>query len=298
MKKTIFSGVGTALITPFKNNEVDYVAMGVNIKRQIASGVEAIIILGTTGEPCTISDASREKIIQFSKSVIAKRAKLIVGCGSNNTSRAIEYYKQAQRLGSDGALVVTPYYNKCSQSGLLKHYSAINDSGSLPIIVYNVPSRTGVDIKMDTMQKLLKLSNVCGIKNSCADVTQMVEIFRLFRDKVAIYCGDDALNHIYMSLGATGIISVASNVVPKLCKKLIDLAKTANYKAMNNLQDKMLPFINALFLEVNPIPVKACLSMLGLCNNELKLPLCPLGDSNRKKLQNELNKVLKLYDSL
>lgn len=287
------------MITPFSDGEIDYVALNVQIERQIKAGVDAIVMLGTTGEPCTISGEQREKIIKFAKSVIACRAKLIVGCGSNSTSVAIEHYRQASALGADGALIVTPYYNKCSKSGLLEHYKAINNSGNLPIIVYNVPSRTGVKIEIDTIKKLAKLSNVCGIKNSCSDIMYIITLFKELKNQIAIYSGDDALNHVYMCLGASGAISVASNIMPKVCKRLINFGLCSKFEQMNSLANKILPFVNSLFIDVNPIPVKAGMSMLGLCKNELKLPLTPLDLKKLKTLQKELNKVFGLeYDCL
>lgn len=293
MKDKIFDGVSTAIVTPFCGGCVDYVSFGGLIDRQIDAGVSAIVVLGTTGEPSVLSDFEREQVIKFCKNRIDGRAKLIVGAGANCTAKAQNLYRQAQDLGADGALIVTPYYNKCTQSGLIEHYRAIASCGNLPIIVYNVPSRTGVNILPETMQKLSKIDNICGVKEASGNISQILEYFRLCGDKVAIYSGEDALNAIFMSLGGSGVISVASNIVPKLIKKTCDLVKT-NQNKMYELQSKLLPLIYALFLEVNPIPVKAGLSYLGLCENELRLPLMPMSQEKFSILQKELDQIMEL----
>ena len=293
MKDKIFEGVGTAIVTPFCGGCVDYISLGGLVDRQIEAGVDAVVVLGTTGEPSVLSDFEREQIIKFCKTRINGKAKLIVGAGANCTAKAQNLYRQAEVLGADGALLVTPYYNKCTQSGLIEHYRAIASCGNLPIIVYNVPSRTGVNILPETMQKLSKIDNICGVKEASGNISQILEYFRLCGDKVAIYSGEDALNAIFMSLGGSGVISVASNIVPKLIKKTCDLVKT-NQNKMYELQSKLLPLIYALFLEVNPIPVKAGLAYLGLCENELRLPLTPMSQEKFGILQKELDQIMEL----
>lgn len=291
MINKIFDGVGTAIVTPFCGGCVDYVSFGRLLDRQIEAGVDAIVVLGTTGEPSTISEFEREQIIKFSKSRIDGKTKLIVGTGANSTSKAIAFYKQAEQLGADGVLVVTPYYNKCTQKGLIEHYTLIAGCGNLPIIVYNVPGRTGVNILPETMLKLCEINNICGIKEASGNISQILEYFRLCGDKVAIYSGEDALNSIFMSLGGSGVISVASNIVPKLIKKTCYFAKT-NPRKMYELQSKLLPLIYALFLEVNPIPTKAGLSYLGLCENELRLPLTQMSQDKFDVLKKEIDEIL------
>ena len=293
MKEKIFEGVGTAIITPFCGGRIDYIAFGKLIDRQIDAGVEAIIVLGTTGEPSVLDDIEREQIIKFCKKRINGKAKMIVGAGANSTSKAIHFYKQAERLGADGALIVTPYYNKCTQNGLVEHYKMISSCGNLPIIVYNVPGRTGVNILPETFAKLCEIRNVCGVKEASGNISQILEYFRLCGDKVAIYSGEDALNAIFMSLGGSGVISVASNIIPKSIKKVCDLVKV-NQNKMYELQAKLLPFIYDLFLEVNPIPVKAGLAYLGLCKNELRLPLTPMSQDKFEILKKEINNVVKI----
>ena len=295
MKDKIFEGVGTAIITPFCGGKVDYESFGKLIDRQIEAGVNAIVVLGTTGEPSVLDIIEREEVIRFCKCRINGRSKMIIGTGANCTEKAVYFYKQAEDLGADGALIVTPYYNKCTQNGLLEHYKMISSCGNLPIIVYNVPSRTGVNIVPETMQKLCEIRNVCGVKEASGNISQILEYFRLCGDNVAIYSGEDALNAIFMSLGGSGVVSVASNIMPKTIKKLCNLSKI-NQNKMYELQAKLLPFIYALFLEVNPIPVKAGLAYLGLCKNELRLPLTPMSQEKFEILKKEIDNLIKIKE--
>ena len=223
MKKCIFKGLATAVVTPFKNGKVDLSAFEVMLKRQLNADIDAIVVLGTTGEPETLSLGERKIIIQKAVDVCYMKAKVIVGCGSNSTAQAIKHYNQAEAFGADGALIVTPYYNKCTEKGLYEHYKAISDSGNLPIIAYNVPSRTGVNISAETLVKISTIKNICGIKEASGNISQIIDYFNLAGDKIAIYSGEDALNSTVMFLGGSGAISVVSNIVPKLCKKVFSL---------------------------------------------------------------------------
>lgn len=294
MKKIIFKGVGTAIVTPFKNQIFDERAFCNLIEEQILNGVDAIIVLGTTGEPSTLYDSEREVIIKTAIKAVKGRVKVIVGCGANSTDKAIKYYNQAENLNADGALIVSPYYNKATQNGIYEHYKHISRSGNLPIIVYNVPSRTGLNILPETYVKLAKLENVCGIKEASGNINQILQIFKLVKDKLAIYSGEDSLNALFSFLGADGYISVASNICPKLIKKIYILGKENQNQLANNLQFKLLPFINSLFLEVNPIPVKAGLGFLGKVKNELRLPLTKMTSGNFEILKNDLIKIMEL----
>ena len=213
MKNCIFEGVGTALVTPFCGGCVDYVAFDLLIEKQLQAKVGAIIVLGTTGEPCTINEFEREQIIKYAIQKTNGKTKVIVGCGANSTALSQKYYVQAERLGADGALIVTPYYNKCTQAGLIEHYKAIDAVGNLPMIVYNVPSRTGVNILPETMQKICKLKNVCGVKEASGNIAQILEYFRLVGKEVAIYSGEDSLNSVFMSLG--GARAMNPKIVPR-----------------------------------------------------------------------------------
>lgn len=291
MKTKIFDGVGTAIVTPFDNGNIDFESFGKMIDRQILAGVDAIIVLGTTGEPSGIDFEERAKIIEFCKNKIDGRAKLIVGCGANSTQKAKEYYYQAYSLGANGALIVTPYYNKCTQKGLIEHYKEISKVCDLPIIVYNVPGRTGVNILPATLRDVSEIKNVCGVKEASGNISQVLEYFRLVGDKVAIYSGEDTLNAIFLSLGGAGVISVVSNIVPKLVKKIYNL-NSKNQHQMYALQSRLLPVIYSLFSEVNPIPVKAGLAYLGLCKNELKLPLTQISNENFIILKQEIDNII------
>lgn len=296
MKKEIFKGVGTAIVTPMKNGEIDYCAFENLLQRQIDANVYAVIVLGTTGEPCTINAVEREEIIKMAVEKCKGKTKVIVGCGANDTRKAIELYLQAEKLNSDGALIVTPYYNKCTQKGIVEHYKAISHSGSLPIIAYNVPSRTGVNILPETMLKLAEIDNVVGVKEASGNIVQILEYFRLVGSKVAIYSGEDSLNSVFMGLGGAGVISVASNVVPKLVKNVCDFADVGDMELANEIQLKILPFISSLFVEVNPIPVKYALHCLGLCENELRLPLTEISAKNELIVKEELYKLVGEFD--
>ncbi len=289
MKTKIFSGVCTALITPFKNGRVDYNALNKLIDLQLKAKVDAIVVLGTTGESPCISANERENIIKFCRKKISD-CKLIVGTGSNNTKTAIKYTKQAQKLGADAALVVTPYYNKCTQNGLIEHYSAIAKNTSLPIILYNVPTRTGVNILPETAKKLSQIENVVAIKEANPDLEHVNKMFLSVLDKLYIYCGNDNLNCYFYSLGASGAISVTSNIFPDLVKQQYNcfLAGDDGYKQI----DQQLKNLNDLmFKETNPIGVKFCANYLGLCQNELRLPLTPLNQKYHAPIIAELKKL-------
>lgn len=280
----IFKGVCTALVTPFDDNgEVDYVAYEKLIDYQVKSGVDAILILGTTGESATITQSEREKIILFAKSIISSKVKLIVGTGSNNYEIAKKQTLQAKQLGCDGALVVTPYYNKCTQNGLYVFYKKLAQETKFPIIVYNVPSRTGVNILPQTMQKLSKEKYICGLKEANGNIDHIQEMFYLVKG-FPIYSGNDNLNNIFFHMGALGAISVVSNVFPRLVKNL--------YKTKSNKLEQKLYLINKLmFVEVNPIPVKFALFKMGLIKNNLRLPLTKLEKKNESIIEQELKKL-------
>ena len=299
MKKQIFKGLCTAIVTPFFDGEVDYTSFKLMLERQMHAGIDAVVVLGTTGEPCTITEKEREKIIKTAVAICKGKIKVIVGCGSNNTNMAIKYYNQAEHLGADGALIVTPYYNKCTQDGIVGHYTQIASTGRLPIIVYNVPSRTGFNIDVSTLKELSKINNICGIKEASGNINQLLEYFRCVGNEISIYCGDDSLNYIYSVLGASGYISVLSNIMPKATKRILSLCENGKYFDANNLQLKLLPLINKLFIKVNPIPVKSALNYLGLCKNELRLPLTILPNHDFEQLKYEIDRTWTLEnDSL
>ena len=289
----IFSGVITAMITPFKDGKVNFDALGKLIDYQIEGGTDALVILGTTGEPSTMTEAEKEETIRYSIKKAAGKIKIIVGVGSNDTSKAVAAAERAEKMGADGVLAVTPYYNKCTQRGIFEYYSAICNATKLPVIAYNVPLRTGVNILPETAEKLTVLSNLAGIKEASGNMAQVCETMRRVRGKIDIFSGEDGLNLPILAIGGAGVVSVLSNVAPKQVKEVYSLVKAGNSDRANELQDSLLPLIDALFIEVNPIPVKAACNMLGFEAGIPRPPLTELEEEHKKVLLNELRKVVK-----
>lgn len=279
----IFRGTATALITPFtKDDKVDVKALCEIVERQIASGVDALVALGTTGEPATLSEEEKKQVVEVCIKQTRGRVPVIVGAGSNSTRHAIETCRMAQNLGADGLLVVTPYYNKCTQEGLVEHYCAIADSTSLPIICYNVSSRTGVNMLPETFARIATRKNVVGIKEASGNMEQIEKCLALCPDKVI--SGDDALTLPIMAMGGLGVISVASNVCPKYVSDMTHYALDGEWERARKMQLALLPLISALFCEVNPIPIKKAMEIKGYCTSKLRLPLTSLTQSNAEKL--------------
>lgn len=286
----IFEGTATALVTPFAKDKVDENALEKLIEYQINGNVDALVLLGTTGESATLTQSERRRIIEIAKQKISNKIPLIVGAGSNDTRHAIELCKDAQQLGADGLLLVTPYYNKCTQEGLVKHYSTIASVTSLPIIAYNVPSRTGVNILPDTFKRIIdENKNIVAIKEASGNMSQIMECIRLARGKASVYSGDDALSVPTIAMGGKGVISVASNLLPKEMSDMTSSALSGDFAKASKIQLALLPLINALFCEVNPIPIKQALALKGLCQNNLRLPLIPMSEQNIPKLKNALH---------
>lgn len=282
--KGFFSGSATAIITPFGENGVNYEVFGQLIENQIAGGTDAIVFLGTTGEPSTMSFAEEHVLMEYAVKKVAGRAKVIFGCGSNNTADAIMTAQKAESYGADGLLAVTPYYNKCTQNGLVAYYKAICESVSIPVIAYNVPGRTGVEIQPATMAKIAEIPNIAGIKDAGGNMSKTMETLRLVREKCDVYSGEDALNLPILACGGAGVISVLSNVVPADVKKLCNLVKEGSMSEAIALNDKLLPLANACFVEVNPIPVKAAMGLLGYEVGTPRAPLTEIEDCNKAKL--------------
>ena len=276
MNKTIFKGTCTAAITPFTKYGVDYDALGKQIEYQIANQIDALCILGTTGEAPTVTDDEYERVANFAYDKIAGRVKFILGSGSNCTKKAIEKSQLAQKIGADGLLVVTPYYNKCTQKGLVKYYNDICDNIDIPVLCYNVPARTGVNILPQTMAEIAEHKNIGGIKEACGNMEQICETARLIRNKTALYSGDDNLNLAMLSIGSMGLISVASNVVPKEVGDVAKLYFAGKNQEAIALQESLLSLIDIMFCEVNPIPVKKAIELLGLGTGIVRAPLTEL----------------------
>lgn len=278
------SGTATAMITPFGEGGINFNAFGEMIERQIAGGTDMLVILGTTGEPATMTEDEKTSVMKYAVKQAKGRVKLVFGCGSNSTERAVRSAKQAEELGADGLLAVTPYYNKCTQNGLYAYYESICKAVRIPVIAYNVPSRTGVNILPATMARIAELPNMAGLKDAGGNMSQTMETLRLIRGKCDLYSGEDALNFPILAVGCSGVISVLSNIVPADVKKLCTLIKTGNTEEAFALQDKLQPLAQACFVEVNPIPAKAALNLLGLNAGTPRAPLTEIEDANKAKL--------------
>ena len=284
MRKPLFTGVGTALVTPFKNGKIDYEALDRLVEEQIANGVSALIAAGTTGEPATMDWDEHLAVIRRVVEKADHRVPVIAGTGSNATSEAVYAAKHSAEFGADAQLVVTPYYNKTSQAGLVAHFNAIADAATLPVIVYNVPSRTGLNIGPEALAKICEHENVIAVKEANSDVGQAMEKIRLCGDKVDFYSGNDDLIVPMIAMGFKGVISVVSNILPAETSRMAEMALQGNFKEAADIQLKLLPFINALFSETSPIPIKAAMARMGMLADEVRLPLVPMTDKPREKM--------------
>ena len=273
------------MIPAFTDPGVNYDALERMIEFQIENGTDALLILGTTGEPATMTEAEKEEVMRFSVQKIAGRAKVIFGSGSNSTAHAVEASIKAEALGADGLLAVTPYYNKCTQNGLVEYYRAIAGAVRIPVICYNVPARTGVNILPATMERIAEIPNIAGIKEACGNMEQICETARRIRGKCDLYSGDDNLNLPILAIGGAGLISVSSNILPKETKQMYLLVEAGRLREANELQDAMLPVIDQLFTEVNPIPAKAAANMLGLDAGLPRGPLTELEPAHKESLR-------------
>lgn len=271
---SIFKGAATALVTPFIDDKVDFKALETLVDKQLEGNIDALIVNGTTGEPTTMTHFERTAVAGAVIEHVKKRIPVILGAGSNNTYTAIEYAKENEQLGADGILTVTPYYNKCTQSGLVAHYKAIADAVDLPVIMYNVPGRTGVNIAPETCLKLAGYRGIQAIKEASGNLHQFMELSRLVRGKLDIYSGDDGLVYPLLALGAIGVISVASNICPRYMHDMVYKYFEGDTETSLQMQHKIEPLVGALFAEVNPIPVKCALKLMGLIPDDyMRLPL-------------------------
>ena len=290
MKKTIFKGCGTAIVTPFTEDGVNFEEFGRLLEDQIKDGVDAIIVCGTTGESATMSEKEKKETIKFAIDKIAKRTKVVIGTGSNNTKSAIEMSKFAEEAGADALLIVTPYYNKTTQKGLIEHYKAIAKEVSLPIIMYSVASRTGVNIMPETCLELSKIDNIVAIKEASGNISQVAKIAALCKDNLDIYSGNDDQIIPVLSLGGKGVISVLSNVMPKYTHEMTYKYFNGEVKEATKMQLEVIDLIDALFSEVNPIPVKYALNLMGYNFGIPRMPLIDLSDSNKDKMKKVMKK--------
>ncbi|MBR2308919.1 MAG: 4-hydroxy-tetrahydrodipicolinate synthase [Oscillospiraceae bacterium] len=291
MKKTIFEGAATAIVTPLTEKGVDYEQFGRLIDWQIEGGIDALVICGTTGESSTLGDQEHVDVLQFAYDRVAGRVPMIAGTGSNDTAYAIWLTSEAAKIGYEAALVVTPYYNKTTQRGLVANFTAIADACDIPLILYNVPSRTGVNIEPATYAILAEHPNIVAIKEAGGNISKIVETLSLVGDKLDLYSGNDDQIVPIIASGGKGVISVLSNLLPGETSKMCHLALEGNMPQAMAMQEKYLPLINALFCEVNPIPVKAAMAAMGFCENYLRLPLIPMEEAHEKMLIQRMKEV-------
>ena len=291
MKKAVFKGMATAMVTPMTSVGVDYDNLARFIDFQLENGINGLVAVGTTGESATLTPEERKEVIRFTVKRVDGRVPVIAGTGTNNTEHVLDFTKSACDNGADAVLVVTPYYNKATQGGLFKHFSMVADVSEKPVIMYNVPSRTGCNLEAATVAKLADHPNIYAVKEASGNMSQVVEIAAACGDKLHIYSGDDALTVPMMSMGGLGCISVLSNVVPRLAVAMTDRFFAGDVAGAARLQCETLPLVNALFSEVNPIPAKAAVSAMGFGEEHLRMPLTPMEEDHRQNLYAQMRKL-------
>lgn len=287
-KKIIFKGAGTALITPMKNGKIDYDALRTLIHLQIDEGIDALIMGGTTGESATLKPSEREQLYSFSKEEIGGRVKLLLGVGSNDTSDVLARCRAANRVGCDGVLAVTPYYNRGTRDGVIEHYRRVADASDAPVMLYNVPSRTGVNLSIDVLETLAREENIVAIKEAGDSLDRLCDIAAL-GDSLALYAGNDSQIFPTLTLGGLGVVSVLSNLMPRRVSVLCRECLEGDIERARGEQLSLLGIIKALFTETNPAPIKYAMSRLGLCENELRLPLSPASEKTRAAIDEALS---------
>jgi len=288
MEGEMFRGSIVAIVTPFKDNRVDERALGDLIEWHISNGTSAIVPCGTTGESATLDYDEHYRVIEFTIEVVNKRIPVIAGTGANSTEETIMMTTRAKEMGADGALLVTPYYNKPTQEGLYRHYKEVAEKVDIPLVLYNVPSRTGVNLLPQTVARLSEIENIVAIKEATGDMRQVSEVIRLCGDRITVLSGDDFTTFPLMVLGGKGVISVSANVAPADVAGMCGALERGDIEEARRLHYKLEPLNKAMFLETNPIPVKTALSMMGKIQEELRLPLCPMSPENKERLRNTL----------
>jgi 4-hydroxy-tetrahydrodipicolinate synthase len=281
----MFTGSMVALVTPFKDGKVDWQSFENLIEFHIQNGTHGIVPCGTTGESATLSHEEHEAVVKAAVKSAAKRVPVIAGTGSNSTAEAVRLTRAAEKFGADGALLISPYYNRPTQEGIYRHYKQVASEVGIPIIVYNIPGRTGSKIEPETLARLAEIDNVAGVKEATGSVDQAIDVIRLCGDRLAVYSGEDSLIFSLMALGGKGVISTVANVAPRQTAELAAACLQGDWDKGRALQFKLIPLIRSLFIETNPIPVKTALSLMGKCSGDLRLPLTPMAEGNLKKLQ-------------
>ena len=284
----MFAGSMVALVTPFKDGKIDWQSLEGLVEFHIKSGTDGIVPCGTTGESATLEHKEHHEVIQVVIRAVNKRVPVIAGTGSNSTAEAVELTRGAEKAGADGALMISPYYNRPTQEGIYQHYKKVAESVGIPIIVYNIPGRTGSKIEPETLARLSAIKNVAGVKEATGSVDQAIDVIRLCGDNLAVYSGEDSLTFSLMALGGKGVISTVANIAPKEMSQLTDACLKGNWESGRKLQLKLIPLIRSVFLETNPIPIKTALSLMGKCTSELRLPLTPMSEGNLKKMQQQM----------
>ena len=284
----MFSGSMVAIVTPFLNNRVDEKALRKLVNFQIDNGTSVIVPCGTTGESATLSAKEHEHVIDIVVKEVNGRVKVVAGTGSNNTAEALKLTAHAKKAGVDGVLIITPYYNKPTQEGVYQHFKVLSDNVDIPIIAYNIASRTGINITPQTMKRISELENVAGVKEASSNVKQMADVKRLCPDNFDLISGDDALTLPVLSIGGTGVISVVANVAPKDVCAMIKAYQGKDYDTATDIYYRLMPLVDAMFIETNPVPVKTSLSLMGMTSDEIRLPLYKMSDANLVKLKKVL----------
>ena len=285
----MFTGVLPAVVTPFRNGEVDEESLRQLIEFQIENGVHGIVPCGTTGESATLSHEEHDRVVEITVDQVKGRVPVVAGTGSNNTAEAIRLTAHAKKAGADGVLMISPYYNKPTQEGLYQHYKKVAEEVNIPIVVYNIPGRTAVNIEPSTFARLAEIDNIVGVKEASGSMKQITDIIRLCGDKLTVVSGEDYLTYPLMSVGGKGVICVVANIVPRDMADLCNLLLAGDFEKGRELYYRLLPLCHAMFYETNPAPVKAALEMMGkISSGEVRLPLAPMADANRKKLRKDL----------
>jgi 4-hydroxy-tetrahydrodipicolinate synthase len=281
----MFSGSMVALVTPFKNGQVDWPSLEALVEFHLQNGTNGIVPCGTTGESATLSHAEHDEVIRTVIKAVNKRVPVIAGTGSNSTDEAVRLTQEAERSGADGALMISPYYNRPTQEGIYQHYKKVASAVGIPLIVYNIPGRTGSKIEPETLARLAEISNVAGVKEATGSVDQAIDVIRLCGDRLAVYSGEDSLIYSLMSLGGKGVISTVANVAPKQTAQLAAACLAGKWDQARTMQFQLIPLIHSLFIETNPIPVKTALALMGKCSGELRLPMTAMTEGNLQRLK-------------
>ena len=281
----MLSGSMVALVTPFKDGGVDWQSLEGLVEFHITNGTHGIVPCGTTGESATLSHGEHDDVIKAVIKAAHKRVPVIAGTGSNSTDEAVRLTKEAEKSGADGALLISPYYNRPTQEGIYQHYKKVASSVGIPLIIYNIPARTGSKIEPETLARLSEIKNVAGVKEATGSVDQAIDVLRLCGDRLAVYSGEDSLTYSLMALGGQGVISTVANIVPKEMSELTQACIKGDWEKGKKLQFRLIPLIRAVFIETNPIPVKTALSIMGKCRGDLRLPLTPMSEGSLKKLR-------------